>query len=379
MVKNIEVNLLRPIYVKVLAGLAGMTLIYFFARYVLPFFFPLIGKVLSLFAPFILALVLSLFIEPIVRFLHMRLNFSRTLSVLAAMLVVFGGAGIIIGFLIVRLIFELAQLIKDIPAYQHALGTMANRLVERGKEFWKQGTDLEARYVPDELNEVIISNLDTLYQALGRLASNTIHSLVNFASLIPGGVTTVITVVLVSLLATFFISKDRPGLVRVWLRLVPPPYNQQSLEVLTQVTRAFAGYLKAQLILISISTTISIAGLYIIGAKYALIMGLLIGIFDLIPVLGPSSVFLPWVLWAILFGKGAFAVKLTILWLIVMGLRQLLESKVVADTLGLHPLATLMAMYIGLKSVGVLGMIIGPILVIAFQAVVKAGVIKLKY
>ncbi|MDA8233806.1 MAG: sporulation integral membrane protein YtvI [Clostridia bacterium] len=370
---------MRPIYLKVVTGIAVITVLYFLAKYVLPFFLPLIGTVLSFFTPFILAIILSLFLEPIIRFLHLRLGFSRTLSVVAAMLAVFSGVGAVLGFLVVRLIYELSHLINAIPAYQQDLGVLANQLVEQGKRYWQQGTDLEARYVPEELTEAIRGNLDTLYRAIGELASSTVNSLINFASLIPGGITTFITILLVSLLATFFISKDRPGLVKIWLRWVPAPYNHQLLDVLTQVFRAFAGYLKAQLILISISTGISILGLYLIGAKYALVMGLVIGIFDLIPVLGPSSVFVPWIIWAVLFGEGAFALKLTVLWLVIMGVRQLLESKVVADTLGLHPLATLMAMYIGLKSLGVLGMIMGPIVVIAFQAVVKAGVIKLKY
>ncbi|MHB8172283.1 MAG: sporulation integral membrane protein YtvI [Thermincolia bacterium] len=370
---------MRPFYLKVSVGVAVIFVFYLLAKYVLPFFLPIIGMALSFFTPFILAVILSLFLEPIVRVLHLRFGFSRTVSVVVAMLAVFGGAGAVVGFLVVRLIFELSHLINAIPAYQQSLGVLASKLVEKGKIYWQQGTDLEARYVPDELNEAIRGNLDNLYQAIGELATNTVNGLINFASLIPGGITTFITVLLVGLLATFFISKDRPGLVKIWLRWVPAPYNHQLIDVLTQVFQAFTGYLKAQLILISISTGISILGLYLIGAKYALVMGLVIGIFDLIPVLGPSSVFVPWIIWAVLIGDGPFALKLAVLWLVIMGIRQLLESKVIADTLGLHPLGTLMAMYIGLKALGVLGMIMGPIVVIAIQAVVKAGVIKLKY
>ncbi|RYD06576.1 hypothetical protein N752_02600 [Desulforamulus aquiferis] len=84
---------------------------------------------------------------------------------------------------------------------------------------------------------------------------------------------------------------------------MPAPFGERSLHVLKAVFGAFLGYIRAQGILVSISTFISILGLYIIGAEYALTMGLLIGFFDIIPVLGPSTVILPWVIWSLVSGS----------------------------------------------------------------------------
>jgi predicted PurR-regulated permease PerM len=120
---------------------------------------------------------------------------------------------------------------------------------------------------------------------------------------------------------------------------------------------------------------ISIAGLYLSGAQYALTVGLLVSFFDLIPVLGPATVYLPWIIWSFVSGSTAFGVKLTVLYLTVLVVRQVMETKIVSANLGLHPLATLVAMYAGLKTIGIPGLVLGPIVMIAAMAVFKAGIL----
>ena len=182
------------------------------------------------------------------------------------------------------------------------------------------------------------------------------------------------TINIVSFFATYFIIEDRRSLAIHWIKFLPAPYGERSLHVIKEVFNAFISYIKAQGILVSISTFISISGLYIIGADYALTMGLLIGFFDIIPVLGPGTVILPWIVWSIISGEIAFGLKLLVLYIVILVARQLLETKVVADNLGLHPLATLVALFFGFRILGFVGMIVGPILLIAIQAIVKAGI-----
>jgi len=176
----------------------------------------------------------------------------------------------------------------------------------------------------------------------------------------------------VTVLATYFVSRDRDEIIRFWLRTVPPPWGERTVSAGREVLNAFLGYLRAQLFLISLTTLISIVGLRVIGAKYALTVGLLVGFFDLIPVLGPATVYLPWAAWAFISGSFGFGLKILILYAVVWAVRQMLEARVVAANLGLHPLAVLVAMYAGLKSVGVAGLVLGPVLLIAALAAIKA-------
>ncbi|KUK81852.1 MAG: putative permease, partial [Pelotomaculum thermopropionicum] len=152
----------------------------------------------------------------------------------------------------------------------------------------------------------------------------------------------------------------------------------KTIIVIREIGVAFVGYLKAQSILIFISTVISVVGLYLAGAEYALTMGLIMGFFDLIPVLGPATIYIPWAIWSFITGATGFGIKITILYVIVLLSRQFLEAKIVAANLGLHPLATLIAMYAGLKTMGLIGLILGPILLIAVQAIIKAVTLTAK-
>ena len=213
--------------------------------------------------------------------------------------------------------------------------------------------------------------LATLTTNLQGLISRVANSIILFLSLVPG----TLTILVVSILATFFLARDRHLISELLLKTIPAPWGEKTVTVLREISAAFIGYLKAQAILVLITTVLSVMGLLLIGADYALTLGLLIGFFDIIPVLGPSTIYIPWLIWSFATGATGFGIKLMVLYGLVMTVRQFLEAKIVSANLGLHPLATLISMYAGLKTLGLVGLLMGPILLIALQAVIKTGVI----
>ncbi|SHF23099.1 sporulation integral membrane protein YtvI [Desulforamulus putei] len=318
--------------------------------------------VVPLITPFIIAVFISFLLEPMVSVLQNKARLSRGPAVALSMLSLFSFLGTIITLLLLRLITELIHLSKTIPYIMLDIQNWVEISLPKFHRLYGE--------LPPGITDYIQQSFGSVAQTLQNFLSITLNSLLNTFSAVPG----IITLIIVSFLATYFISKDRRRLARQWIRTLPAPYGEQSLHVIKEVVGAFISYLKAQGILVSISTLISITGLYIIGAEYALTMGLLIGFFDIIPVLGPGTVILPWVGWSFVSGDTAFGIKLLVLYLVVLVSRQLLETKVVATNLGLHPLATLVALFVGFKVLGFVGMIAGPILLIAVQAVIKAGI-----
>ena len=327
---------------------------------------------LPYFSPFILALILSLFIEPLVKFLQVKLRMSRGLAVASVMLVGLGLIFFFISAIVFSLVSELIQLSYQLPRYQTDMQAFINSTVAEAKYFYN------FRLSPSMV-EAINQNIGAITTSLQTFVVSTTESVLNLLSGVPQGITGVITLLVVSLLASFFISKDKDLLLNVWLKVTPGNWGRKILAMTQTMMQAFMKYLKAQLILISITTVVTIFGLYLIGAEYALTMGLLTGFFDLIPILGPSIIMIPWIIWAFVSGSSVFAVKLLILYAVILIIRQLLEAKVVADSLGIHPLATLVSIYMGLKLFGVMGMIIGPLMVIALQAAARSGVITSFY
>lgn len=322
--------------------------------------------VLPILAPFIIAIILSALMEPVIEVLQHRMKIPRGFSTLIAMVIVFGGIGIIFAAIILKLVAELIQLSVSLPVLTAEFRSYYQELITQATAFYVN--------LPPGITTSLEQSINSLAANLQGLITRLVNSILQFISFVPG----TLAVLLVIVLATYFFAKDRSLIVQMLLRVIPAPWGVKSIEVMRAITAAFAGYIRAQAILITITIILSITGLYLIGAKYGLTIGLIIGFFDLIPVLGPASIFLPWIVWALATGATSFGIKLVILYAILITVRQIFETKIVSASLGLHPLATLIAMYTGLKIMGVAGLVVGPILLIAVQATIKAGVLNFK-
>lgn len=318
---------------------------------------------LPILIPFIIALIISYFMEPGIRFLQKRVKISRAIATLIAMLVVFGGIAVLLSLIILRLVTELIQLSISLPTLVMEFKGYFQDLIERATAFYVT--------LPPGVSSSIEQSITSLASSLEGLVSKAANSLLQFISMVPG----TIAILLVILIATYFLARDRRLIADFILRLLPASWGESTIAVTNEVTKAFTAYLKAQALLIFITTGISVTGLYLIGADYALIMGLSVGFFDLIPVLGPATIYVPWIIYSFATGAAGFGIKITVLYLVVLVVRQVLETKIVSANLGLHPLATLLAMYGGLKTIGLIGLALGPIFLIAIQSLYKAGVL----
>jgi predicted PurR-regulated permease PerM len=112
----------------------------------------------------------------------------------------------------------------------------------------------------------------------------------------------------------------------------------------------------------------------LLGNRYAFTIGFISAFLDLLPIVGTGMVFVPWIIGLFVFGSASEGVKLLIIYLVATVIRQLLEPKIMAHSIGLHPLATLISMYVGLHLLGGFGLVLGPGLVIIYEALRKAGV-----
>ena len=154
---------------------------------------------------------------------------------------------------------------------------------------------------------------------------------------------------------------------------------------LKELTGTLGGYLKAQITLIIISFVISLVGLYILqfcgfNIKYPLLMALAIGFVDALPILGSGSFMIPWAIISGLNGDINLGIAIIVLLIIMSIVRQFLEPKLVSKNIGIHPIFTLIAMYTGFKLIGVIGLLIGPIVLIIvkniFSNLIDRGVFK---
>jgi sporulation integral membrane protein YtvI len=341
----------RPLLLIIYAAVAVLAAIAAF-KYILP-----------ILLPFIIAVILGLLMEPMIKILQQRVKMSRGLAVLTAMVFFFGGIGIVLTAVIIRLVSELIHLSVSLPGMTVEIKNYIQFLTEKITAFYVT--------LPPSVTSSLEQNINSVASSLQGLASMIANSLLSFISMVPG----TLAILVVIMLSSFFIARDKRIIIDFIIRLIPAPWGEKIITAAREVAAAFLSYLKAQAILIFISTCLSVVGLYIIGADYALLMGILIGVFDMIPVLGPATIYLPWLVWSFATGATVFGVKLAVLYLVVIVVRQILETKIVSANLGLHPLATLLSMYAGLWTLGLAGLVLGPILLIAIQSFYKAGLL----
>ncbi|NPV25958.1 MAG: sporulation integral membrane protein YtvI [Firmicutes bacterium] len=341
-------------------ALTGLLTIYLTLFIFLPRLAGLLGTLPGYLSPFIIAVFLAFFIDPLVDRIEKWSRLSRGWAVLIVLLSVWGGIGLLLTLAVSRLIRELIQLSGTISYYSSDLTSNYSSLIQ-------QLTDIYLRLnLPPE---VIPNNLGTIINALQRTLELSVRGLLRFLGTLPE----VFTVLLIATLATFFISRDRDLILKTVLDWVPEAWVKETRGLGRNLSQAIAGFLRAQAILITNTALLSIVGLSILGVDYALTMGLLIGLVDLLPVLGPGTVFIPWIIWQFVSGHLAFGCGLLVLYGIIVLIRQLFEPKIVAQSIGLHPLATLFALYVGLKTMGIVGMVLGPVILVVFQAARRAG------
>lgn len=174
------------------------------------------------------------------------------------------------------------------------------------------------------------------------------------------------------ILSAFMVSGRLPK-IKDWLhRLQATTSLDRYLSLLKQVRTALAGWLKAQFKLMVLCFLIVGAGLLLLRIPYGPIWAFLIALVDAIPVLGTGTVLLPWGLICLLQGQSVKAIGLWGIYVVALLSRSILEPRLVGKQLGLDPLITLIALYIGFQLWGIGGMLLSPMVCVVLSEITHA-------
>lgn len=327
--------------------------------------------------PFLYGLIIALIINKPVHVLENKTRLPRWLSVaivlLFFILLIFGSFTLVVTQVVIEITHLIAVLPTHIEDAAHYIKVFITR--EIIANFYANVQDyysaLDENYQV-RIEEYIGVGLTKIARAGTFFINTLLQGLQTFLTSLPNAA----TVLVISLLAAFFISKDFYRFQERLLSIMPLFIQQRLSTVTNDLKQALVGFLRAQLTLISITGAIVIVGLLILQVNYAFTIGIITGIVDLLPLLGTGFIFVPWIIY--LFFKGNFdlVIGLSILYGVVVIQRQIMEPKIVADSIGLDPLITLIALFVGLQLFGVVGLILGPVAVVVINALVKARVFQ---
>ena len=226
---------------------------------------------------------------------------------------------------------------------------------------------------PSKQNTIISS----IKEASNKLSESAISFLQTFLSGLPALISWIpsaATAIVFIFLATLLIGKDWDDISRKFNDHLPSIIKKPSGHVLNDLKKAGLGFIRAQIILITISFVIALIGLLIMQVNHALTIAIIMGIVDIIPIIGISIIIIPWAIYEFAVGNLFLAIGLSILFIVITAFRRILEPKILASSLDLDPLATLIALFVGFQLFGFLGLIVGPLLLIFGITLKRTGV-----
>lgn len=332
--------------------------------------------VVPLVYPFLFGWVIAFILNPLVNLLHVKVKLPRFLATLFSLLLFCAITLAILTALTINIIVEIGALADTI---QHSINTWRDELIVYINSDYIQNivTQINVFYQENpQLHETINTNLSNSAKTLAGLSSSIVTVVFTLVVNLIKSLPSYATFAIIGLLAAFFISKDWYKLITRIAVYFPDHIRASTRTIWNDLQKALFGYVRAQLILISATACFVLIGLIILNVKYAITISLLIGLCDLMPYLGTGAFMVPWIIFLFIQGDIGLGVGVSVVYGIVLVARQILEPKVLASSVGLNALATLISMFIGLKLFGVLGLIVGPVSLIILTAFHNANVFK---
>jgi len=263
--------------------------------------------------------------------------------------------------LITNTVYELIYLSKYLPQYR-------DQIVDYVDEFLLRQQELFDR-MPDIVSNILSRIMDNIYQRGEDYISNMINWSLNITLYIPA----YIIILLFTIITTFFLSKDK----KVILKYLTSK-RKISKILNSNIINDIFSYLKVQLLIITNTTVLTGITFAILGYPYVILLAFLSGILDLIPVIGPGAILWPLIIYNILINNIRNVLIIFILYIIVTSARPFFESKILGKNIGVHPIILLFGIYVGLMTMGLQGIIIAPISIIIFKALLNTGFLTLE-
>lgn len=211
------------------------------------------------------------------------------------------------------------------------------------------------------VNEAGKSVASTLAKAATELSGTAVRAVASGAISIPG----LLVQVIITVVSSFYIAADYELVIGFLKGLIPQAHRHYVVEVIRYARTTVLAYLKSYSILFIVTFGELWLGFTLLKVPYALGIAFAVAVFDLMPILGVGGILLPWSVIGLVMGRYRIAIGMLVLYLIICAVRNILEPRIVGRQIGIHPLATLVIMIVGLELAGLVGMLLLPITVIA--------------
>ena len=325
-----------------------------------------VPKVLVFFMPFVIGWIIACVANPLVRFFEDKFMIRRTAGSAVVIIAV-------IALVILAAYLAVSKLISESIGFLNMLPDLWNTMES---DFREIGKNLDVMY--SRLPQNMQMSIEDLGQQMDeyvadlvkRLGTPTVNAVGNFAKNIPGFVINVI----MCLLSSYFFVAEKDYVAQVWNRYMPGAVKHKAAIIMDSLKTAVGGYFKAQFKIECLIFVFLLTGFLILKIPYALLIAFLIAVLDFLPFFGAGAVMVPWAVFKFLSADYKMAIWLLIIWGVGQLVRQIIQPKLVGDSVGVAPLPTLFLLFIGYKCAGVIGIILAVPIGIVLINLNQAGV-----
>lgn len=317
-------------------------------------------KLLRFFLPFVIGWIIAMIANPLVRFLESKVKIVRRHS---SMIIIVAVLALIIGlgyFVISRLWMQALSLARELPELYNISVSETEKIFARFENLF--------RMLPDSMQlewQKITGSIGEFFSLLvQKIASPTVEVAGSVAKGIPNALVNVV----VTILSSYFFIAERDQVLKFGKRYFPEEGIRYCQYLKNDIKRLVGGYFLAQFKIMFVMAVILLAGFLILGVRYAFLLAILVAVLDFLPLFGTGTVLIPWAVFKLLAGEYALAAGLGLLYVLGQVVRQVIQPKIVGDSMGVPPLMTLVFLYLGFKLHGISGMILA----------VPAGIIVMK-
>lgn len=327
--------------------------------------FIIIGvKAIVFFMPFVIGWCISAIAAPVVNWLEKHFKIVKKLGSALIVVLVIGLIVLVIYLAVSRLVTEVGDLLKNMPDLYDQL---ARGLTQIGRSM----SGLFAR-LPEEVRSGFQTMMSNLNEYIGKLISKMGEPTVTAAGNLAMRLPFFLVSVLVSVISAYFFTVERDEVLSWAKKVMPQAVVKRMTLVMDNLRYAVGGYFKAQFKIMGVVFLILMMGLALLKINYFALIAFLIAFLDFLPFFGTGTAMIPWALYKFLVGDYKTAILLFVLYAVTQLVRQVLQPKLVADSMGMNPLVTLLLLYVGYRVSSVLGLIlsvpIGMVVINMYQA-----------
>ena len=321
--------------------------------------------ILPILTPFIIGFLIAMIVHTPLKRIPVKNHKTRRLLaavfctlfflLLAALLTLFG-AGIV---------SELGNTLQNLPnLFTDTIYPLFRRLAAEIK-------NILSPFDP-EITEWIMDLGKSVVTSLGQLATDLSAVAVKLVASGAVSIPNVIIQIIIVVVAAFYIAADYELVLAFLAKLIPEKNRGVALETIRYAKTAVVVFIKSYSILFFLTFGELLIGLLILRIPYAPAIAFGIALFDLMPILGTGGILLPWTVILLVLGNYPLAIGILLLYILITAVRNAVEPRIIGDQIGLHPLATLVAMMLGLGLFGIIGMMLFPVGLVALTNMRKS-------